>query len=272
MNRKIILHAFFVSFVLTLFSFGPPNCNLFDGNCKLACHEAEKAITYSQGSRASQEHFNKSIALCPEFDYSYYEKAVPYAKRGQMDEWKLLIDKAVELNPVEFLSQRGWYHFFFMHNYSAAIQDIETLDSLMQGGDIGETGDAIYHLNVLKALCHKQMGNSKLALKTLKNQMAKEDHYDGLYDHIHLGVMYLNTEKYEEAIKAFEIQIKEYPISEAYFYLGKTFQALNNNEQYLLHMKKAKDYYVKGEKMHNSYRQLIDEIYLSDIEDELKSQ
>ena len=149
MIRKILLLTI-VFFIGT--SYGPPNCNIYksDENCYKACKEAEKAITFNQGHRESQEHFDKSIALCPNFDYSYYEKAVPYAKRGLIKEWKEMIDKAVKLNPREHLLTRGWYHFFFMHNFEAAIKDIDDLELLVKG-DTGFTGDGAYHLNIMKA-------------------------------------------------------------------------------------------------------------------------
>ena len=64
----------FLGFVLLVCSsYGPPNCNLYEGDeaCYKACKEAEAAITFPQGSKPSQEHFDASIALCPSFDYSY---------------------------------------------------------------------------------------------------------------------------------------------------------------------------------------------------------
>jgi len=167
---KKILPAIFVITICT--SYGPPNCNLYknDKNCHLACLEAEKAVTYSQGSKSSQEHFDKSIELCPSFDYSYYQKSVPYAKRGLIREWKKLIDKAVEHDPKENLSNRGWYHFYFMRNYEAAIKDVEELDRL-QKYDIGPTGDGMYHLNIMKALCWKGLGETQKAIDIITTQM-----------------------------------------------------------------------------------------------------
>ena len=174
-------------------SYGPPNCNLYkeDEGCYNACKEAEKAVMHSQGSKASQEHFDKSIESCPNFDYSYYEKAVPYAKRGLMKEWKIMIDEAVKLNPKEHLANRGWYHFYFMHNYEAAIKDIERLDELLDY-DIGYTGDAIYHLNIMKALCWKGLGETQKAIEIINAQIRKADHDLGLYDYLHLGVALLH--------------------------------------------------------------------------------
>lgn len=251
-------------------SYGPPNCNIFkdDEGCYNACKEAEKAIMHSQGSKASQEHFDISIKNCPNFDYSYYEKAVPYAKRGLIREWKKLIDKAVKLNPKEHLSNRGWYHFFFMHNYEAAIKDIEQLDQLVDY-DIGHTGDATYHLNVMKALCWKELGETEKAIKILTDQMGKEDHHIGLYDYLHLGVLYLESGEYEEALQKLDKQIEMNDLSEIYFYKALCFKKLNKQDEYHNNLKESLKYYQNETSMSNSYRELVDEIYLIDIENEL---
>lgn len=259
-----------VTIVIISSSYGPPNCNLYkdDKGCYEACKEAEKAIMHSQGSKASQEHFDKSIQSCSGFDYSYYQKAVPYAKRGLMREWKILIDKAVELNPKEHLSNRGWYHFFFMHNYEAAIKDIERLDEMIDY-DIGTTGDGTYHLNVMKALCWKGLGENQKAIEILKKQLNNKNHDAGMYDYLHLGVLYLENKEYELAVQNLDNQIEVNDLSEIYYYKAMCLKKLNKVEAYKANLKKSLEYYQKEKSMSDSYRQLIDEIYLSDIENEM---
>ncbi|NOT36609.1 MAG: tetratricopeptide repeat protein [Saprospiraceae bacterium] len=265
-SRKLLIVA--ISFICT--NYGPPNCNLYkaDARCYKACNEAEMAITFAQGSRKSQEHFDKSIQSCPSFDYSHYEKAVPYAKRGLMKEWKVMIDEAVRLDPKEHLGTRGWYHFFFMHNYEAAIKDIEKLDSLIDY-NIGFTGDADYHLNIMKALCWKGLGKTEKAITIIHEQMAKKDHDIGLFDYLHLGVLYLEMGNYENALEILDKQIEINNLSEIYFYKALCYKQLNIKDEYKSNLEKALKLYKRGSKMSNPYRELVDEIYLSEIENEI---
>ena len=251
-------------------SYGPPNCNIYksDENCYKACRKAEKAISYDQGVRKSQEYFDESIALCPNFDNSYYEKAVPYAKRGLIKEWKQMIDKAVEINPREHLLTRGWYHFFFMNNYEAAIKDIDAAGLIIKG-DIGYTGDGVYHLNILKAVCYKKLGNNEKAIDIIENQLALEDHHFGLYDYLHLGVLYLERKDYNKAIESLNKQESFSDVSEIYYYKALVLKGLKKLDEYKLNLEKAKEYYLKEKTMSNPYRQMIDEIYLVDIENEM---
>ncbi len=264
-------YIFLIMVMLICSSHGPPNCNLYKKNkdCYRACKEAERAIKFRQGTRFSQKYFDQSIERCPSFAYSYYEKAVPYAKRGQIKEWKILIDKAVTIDPIEYLPFRGWYHFFFMHNYESTIADINKLDSLMTY-DIGVSGDGLYHLNILKALAFKGLGKKKEALSILQQQINSKDHYQGLYDYLHLGVLYLENNEFQAAIEALDKQKEVNDISELYYYKAIAFKHLGVQKMYKTNLNRALEYYKKDKKMMNPYRQLPDEIFQLDIEKEME--
>jgi tetratricopeptide (TPR) repeat protein len=266
-NRFLTL--LLVSLICT--SYGPPNCNIYkhDQNCYQACLLAEKAITYNQGEDKSQKYFDKSIALCSTFDYSYYEKAVPFAKRGLMREWKEMIDIAVKINPREHLRTRGWYHFFFMNNYEAAIKDIEEVRQIFKGNDIGYTGNGDYHLNIMVALCYKKLGKTDKAIETILTQLADKNHQFGVYDYLHLGVLYLENKEYQLAIEKLDVQKANSDLSEIYYYKALAYKGLKMMHEYKINLGLAKEYYLKEKTMENPYRQMIDEIYLADIENEI---
>jgi tetratricopeptide (TPR) repeat protein len=272
MNQFKIFQILACILLLLNEAFAIPNCYIYkeDEKCYEACKEAEKAIQHPQGSRASQLHFLKSIELCPEFAYSFYEQSVPYAKRGQMNRWIELINKAVELEPEKYLAQRGWCHWFFMHNYEKAISDIDKLDELLDY-DIGETGDGLYHLNIVKGLCYKGLGDNEKAIEIIQTCMASEDYYQRSYDNLHLGVLFLEIGKPEKALLEFEKQMDFNDISEAYFYSAKAHQLLGNSEHLKDYLNLALEKYDRGMAMHNPYRQLMDEIYRLDIMEELES-
>ncbi len=271
MNQIKFLQILAITILLSNNAVAIPNCYIYkeDEKCYEACKEAEKAIQHAQGSKASQEHFLKSIELCPEFAYSFFEQSVPFAKRGQMNLWIELIDKAVDLDPKQYLGQRGWYHWFFMHNYDKAISDIDRLDSLLDY-DIGETGDGFYHLNIMKGLCYKGLGDYEKAIELIENCINSEDYYQGSYDNLHLGVLYLELNEPEKALVEFEKQMEYNDISEAYFYSAKAYQQLGNSKRTIEYLNLSLEKYDQSIAMHNPYRQLMDEIYRLDIEEEIE--
>ncbi|MEQ9164884.1 MAG: tetratricopeptide repeat protein [Fulvivirga sp.] len=272
MNQIKFLQLLALTILLSKNAVAIPNCYIYkeDEKCYEACKEAEKAIQHAQGSKASQEHFLKSIELCPEFAYSFFEQSVPFAKRGQMNLWIGLINKAVDLDPEQYLGQRGWYHWFFMHNYDKAISDIDKLDDLLDY-DIGETGDGFYHLNIMKGLCYKGLGDYEKAIELIENCINSEDYYQGSYDNLHLGVLYLEVNEPEKALVEFEKQMEYNDISEAYFYSAKAYQQLGNSKRTIEYLNLSLEKYDQSIAMHNPYRQLMDEIYRLDIEEEIES-
>jgi len=229
------------------------------------------AIRYHQGSYSSQKHFDKSIALCNNFGYSYMEKAVPYLKRGQFIEWKKLIDKAVAINPKEYLGYRGWCRLQFLRDYEGTIKDIESLKRITKY-DIGycQTGD--YHLNIALALCYKEIGQIEKAKKIFYKHLNSEITSVDLYDYYHLGILEYELGNYTKALKCFEKQIKENDyMGETYFFIAKAYLKLKITEKYQLNLIKAKEYYEKGLYRTDTYTETIDKVYLLDILNEMKN-
>lgn len=263
---KYYLSLLFSGFSLLLSA--QPNCNVYkeDPGCYEACLEAEKAIRHPQGSKESQEHFDNSIELCPSFDYSYQQKAVPYLKRGQFIEWKRLIDKAVELNPTGHLGNRAWCRYQFLRDYNGAIEDIEKLET-MASYDIGTGTNGDYHLIITKALCYKALGQKEKAIQIMIDHLEKDDYEAMSYDYLHLGVLYLEMNEPTKAISAFlkQIEINDY-LADTYYYLGQAHSILGEESQSQEYFQKALSFYASGRHMMDPYTHHSDRVFKNDIE------
>ncbi|MEL6988043.1 MAG: hypothetical protein AAGK97_09440, partial [Bacteroidota bacterium] len=112
--------------------------------------------------------------MCQHQDYAYYLKSLPYLHRGQFIEWKILIDKAVAFNPAVYLSQRAWARFDYLRDYKGTLEDIQKLDSIFTG-DLGYVASGIYHINIVKALCYKELGDTNAAIYTIIEQLNEKD-------------------------------------------------------------------------------------------------
>jgi len=255
-------------------SFGQPNCNVYlwkgDTVCYKACLQSLTAIEYDQGSAASQKHFDTAITLCSAVDYAFYEKSVPFLKRGDFITWHQLMEKAIALNPA-YLSERGWCRYKFLRDYEGAISDIDKFNSLF-AHDIGYSGDGDYHMNVLKALCYKGLGQKNKAIELIEKQLSVKGYSPKLYDYLHLGVLKLETNDLLGAIDAFkkEIQINDY-LAETYHYLSVAYRRMSNNAERERNIGKAKEYYLAGKKMSDPYTDHMDKVFLWDIEHEAQN-
>lgn len=250
-----------------------PNCNAFlyygDTLKYKACVVSEKRSGYNQFSAEYQQALDEAIAIDPTFSFAYEAKSTAYLKSGDFVTWFSLMNKAVELNPKEHLPYRGWCRYQFFRDYDGAIKDIETLDSLSKY-DIGYSVNAEYHLHIARALCYKALGQKQKALDIINHQLQEPNYQAGLFDYLHLGVLYWELKHYNEASKALIKQQEINDLAENRYYLGRVLIEIGKKDEALQQLKIAKEKYEKGDRMKDPYTQHADKIYLEDILAEIK--
>ncbi|MBK9734239.1 MAG: hypothetical protein IPO92_04435 [Saprospiraceae bacterium] len=244
------------------------NCNVFlyqkDTLQYEACLIAEDAYQYYQYSREYQEILDKAIEKCPYFSFAYRNKSTAYLKSGDFITWKYLIDKAVKYDFRENIGYRGWCKFQFFRDYQGAIDDIESLEAVSKG-NIGYSAGGHYHLKVAKALCYKQLGNVNKAISIMEQYMGDTTYQISVFDHLHLGVMYLEIGANEKAINQFNLQSIQNNLAENQYYLALCHQKMGNTTFFSEHITKAKDMYLRNQKMIFHYTEPIDRVYLEEI-------
>lgn len=260
--------------LLLLALLSPPllkaqNCNAFlyqgDTLQYKACLVAEERAGHYQFSKEYQQALDRAIEICPYFSYAYRHKSVAYLKSGDFLTWKKLMDKAVELYPEDNLGYRGWCRYQFFRDYQGAIDDIERLDSMISH-DIGSSANGDYHLHIARAICYKALGQKEKAIEIIETQLSQADHIPGLYDHFHLGVLYLETGKYEQALAAFRKQSENNDVADSHYYKAMTYQKLNQAELARQSLEHAKALYLQERRVTDYYTTPYDKIYLEDIE------
>ena len=249
------------------------NCSVYkwEGDtCRYkACNYLENAPKYFQLRKEFHKVYDRALEICPNYSDAYRAKSVAYLKTGDFISWKKLMDKAVEINPIEHLGYRGWAKFQFFRDYKGAISDFEYLDSISDN-DIGYSQNGTYHLNIAKALCYKMLDKKDIAISIIQKQIENDPFSIGIYDYLHLGVLYLENNKYEEALLTFKKQEQEYSCAENAYYSALVYKAIKDSINHKKSLLKSKDLYLKGRKMYDSYTHPVDKVYLKDIENLLE--
>ena len=166
-------------FCLALFFF---ICNigflLGQGNCLLyaegsgersACELSYRALEYKQGSKESQFLFDQAIEIGPNYAWAYYEKSVPFFKRGLFAEGVFLINKAIELEPQNYLYYRA-YWYFYNRSYELCIKDLEELYTVYKTFYTTTPGGEM-EMRVILALAYAQSGNVSKGINWILNLM-----------------------------------------------------------------------------------------------------
>ncbi len=264
--------------LLLLFSsssvLAQPNCGAYkyfgDTIKYKACLKAIAINGHYQFSKEFQIILDEALEIDSTFDYAYREKSVAYLKSGDFVTWKIIVDKAVKYNPIGNMGYRAGCRYHYFRDYKGAIEDIEYLERTIKY-NIGYSGN--YHLNILKGLCFKGLGEREKALRIIEEQITinEQESFVGIYDYLHLGVLYLETNNLERAVEFFRKQSLNNEIAENQYYLALSFKKLGQTEEYKLCLDRAKKLYMKGERMYGTYTNPMDKIYLDTIENEIKT-
>lgn len=258
---------YYLSFLLLIVytnTIAQVNCNAIEGeDCKKACELYNQASDL-QGFRASQEGFDRAIELCPDFSNAYMEKAVPYLKNGDLATWKILIDKAVALDPKRHLGYRGWCKFQFLRDYKGAVLDLEELKKYYPE-DLGRSQNGDYNLDVVKAMSYSALGQKEKASGIIERLLTTRGYVKGMFDHYQLGVTYFEQGKYDKALENFEKQSKEYDFAENIYFKSKVSKI--RNKDYLDLKMLALKTYDAGKTMKDGYTHHFNKVYRKQIEE-----
>lgn len=239
------------------------NCNSLEGeDCKKACEIYNNADQF-QGSRESQETYDKAIELCPTFSSAYIEKSVPYLKIGDFITWKKLIDKAVEIDPKMHLPYRAWCKFQFLRDYKGAIADFDQMQKLGLTLNAFTSQNGHYNLEVVRGICYSAIGQKQKAISIIENQLSDKDHILGLFDNYQLGVTYYELNKYDKALENFEKQSTIFDFAENIYFKAKVSKI--RNKDYLDLKKKALKSYDEGKTMKDLYTHHFNKVYKTQI-------
>lgn len=251
------------------------NCNVFLWNGDTAkyntCQFLQNAPSYFQLRREHQLICDSAIKIAPHYDHPYWSKSIAYLKTGDFLTWKTLIDQAVSRNQENHLGYRGWCRFQFFRDYQGAIDDLERLEVLMGTSDIGICQNGDYHLQIAKGLCYKMLGKPEEAIQLITQQIAVDPDFIGLYDYLHLGVLYLDVGRVKDAVLAFEKQEKIAPWAETMYYLAKASSILGEPALAKQYATLALTRYQQEIFLYDPYTHQIDKIYQIQIEELLDS-
>jgi len=268
-----------ISLLVSLVSFTQPNCQVYKYNGDTlkykACITAEKRFNHYQFSRFYQEALDEALAIDSTFAFAYRAKSTAYLKSGDFITWMALMNKAVMYDSIGQLDYRGWCRYQFFRDYEGAIRDIELLDELVDY-DIGYSINGDYHLNVAKGLCYKALGQKDKAIQIIESHLKTITDFPGIYDYLHLGVLYFETGNYKKAIECLKKQQKENDLADNRYYIAKTFKAMNQASAYQAsayqeNIIKSLEMYENGIKMFDPYVEPMDKVFLQDIKFEIES-
>ncbi len=216
-----------------------------------------------QGYGLSQAMFAILNWQHPDYAAAFFERSVPFNKRGDYAIGFYYLNKAVEINPLENLGYRGYMKLRFLRDYNAALKDFEKLDAMTPNVVDAPWGEDI---DFLRGECYYGLKDYPKALEHFEQSVINQgaDWVD-VQAFVYQGLCHNEMGNYDDAIVSFENGLEQYETTcEAYFGLAKTYMQMGDTV-------KAKDYLKKAQetieyKRKDPYKEYLNEIYQEDID------
>ncbi len=220
-----------------------------------------------QGSRISQYYFDLSINLDPTFSFAYFEKSIPFNKRGDYARGFDLLNRAVVLNPKMHLGYRGWLRLVKLRDFEGAIKDLKKLQEIKIASNSKAWGQ---NINYLIGLSYLGLNRCDEALKYFEIAINETEHSD-LIISLYKAIALYRIKKYDQSIILLKACIDiNLSFTEAYYYLGKNYLKINAYKRAKLSLSQALSLYEAGFKIRNSYNEVYLQLYRQDIINKLK--
>lgn len=262
MNKLLLLT------LLPLAGFSQTNCEAFlflgDTLKYEACKIGEKSRGYYQFDQRFHDIYDEARAVCPEWSGAYRAKSTAYLKSGDFLNWKILIDKAVDLDFKLHLGYRAWCRYQFFRDYEGAITDLETLLS-KTNYNIGYATNGDCHLKIALAIWYSAVGRKNKSIQTFTDFMNEEDYSPGKFDYFQLGAVYYQVKDYANALLYFNKQSYYNELADNAYYKGQVFKKLGKTKEYQIEKEKALQLMEEGKRLFDVYTHHENQIFISDI-------
>ncbi|MBX2845418.1 MAG: tetratricopeptide repeat protein [Saprospiraceae bacterium] len=195
-----------------------------------------------------QACIDEGLAKDPTIAYLWQQKAMPYWKQERYELALKYFNKAVELDPERYLGRRIYLKTIFQKDYTGALEDIKSYRQRFARHHSEQDHSHEFY----EALCYLQLGQAKKALEILKLDEAYQlktygETHRHFLDDFYLGIAYLETFDYPNAINYFDKVLTEYPqFSDALYYKGGALIRLEQFESGKQAMESGLDFYQQG--------------------------
>ena len=220
---------------------------------------------YYQGSMYSQINYDSLISIDPNNAGLYQGKSIPHTKIGDYHIAFPLLEKAYELDPKETGYYYGWLLLYYYRDYERAIKKLNEYDDFTPNQPDFAWGE---HVNYLKGLCYKQMGEFEKAQAEFDTVIELEEDYVDVYAFVYRGICKMKLNRHKEAIIDFEKAIDNYSNnSMAYFYKGLAYQKLGLSKLSKEAYQNALSLLKKGFLNRDPYHEAFNAISMEMVED-----
>lgn len=224
---------------------------------------------YYQGSVAEQFQLEEAMMLDSSDGSLWREMATAPLKRGIADQAFFYYEEGVKRKPERWMGFRGYCYLYFYRDYERAIVDFNAYDDLMGQVEYSQGQNHDY----MRGLCFYGMKDYETALLQFDSYIDPIVEEDGenwvdVYAMLYRGLTLEKLGRNMEALVEFDKVLKHYPkLSDAFYHKARMMVSRGNFMSALDLLEKAKEYHQEGYYHQDGYVEVLEQIYLEDIEE-----
>lgn len=190
------------------------------------------AYKFSYFSNEWQNNIDSALSITPDNDNLWQQKAMPYFKCRKYEVGMQYLDKAVALNPKEYLGYRGFIKCIFSKSYADAVIDFTNATKLN-----GDKIEMEHPYSFYIAVSYLQLNKFDSAILYLNKTVVTESPEGSapiihFMDWFYLGIANYELKKYAVAISFFDKNLQQYNhFSEAKFYKAICLNKLHHKKE-----------------------------------------
>lgn len=223
---------------------------------------------YYQGSVAALFQLEEAMQMDTSDGNTWRAMATARLKRGIADEAFYYYQEGVKRKPEKWAGFRGYCYLYFYRDFERAIADFNYSDQL--AGQV-EYSQGQNH-NYMRGICYYGLKDYEKAFDQFDEYIEKtiaeegEDWVD-VYAMLYRGLTHEKFGRVDAAIEDFDRILKYYPnLSDAFYHKARMLVARENFSEALDLLKQAKKYHKEGYFHQRPYVEVLEQIYLDDIE------
>ena len=225
---------------------------------------------YYQGSVPEQFVLDEALMMNPNNADVWREKGVAWLKRGFGADMNPFYAKAVELDAEKWSGMRGYIYLYFYRDYGRAIADFNATDTLTEDFIDHPQGQSV---DYMRGICYYGLTDYNKAIaylnKYVESVIIKEgEAWADPYAVLYRGLTFEKLGQDERAIEEFDRVIRIYPnVSDPFYHKARIFAKNGNYHEALQLVGTAKNYFEKGYSHQRPYVEVLEQIYMVDIEE-----
>ncbi|WP_313384143.1 hypothetical protein [Chishuiella sp.] len=219
----------------------------------------------NQGNEMELIYYDSAILVNPNVAKIWWEKSTWQVKIGNYKKYFEYMDKAVELDPDVYIGWRGVIKMYYLHDFDGALKDFFALQKLHpKTKNLAARGE---DLNYLIGNAYWQKKDFTKAVEYFnKNIKENGEKSVDVYNFIYLGICYYEMGNNSLAEMQFNKALSlSKEIVDAHYYLAKIYSVEKKQKLAEKHINKAIYYANDGYLKIDGYRDVLGQIYHSDL-------